>query len=176
MTVTIGSLDNVPDPGAPIASPWAQEISGLVVHRFTSTTERDATWPSAPNGAVCHVAGVGWQRRHAGAWGTFLDGTTPGLLPVQNAGSSARVRGGQTVVTTAANGVFTIPHGLGVKPAWYSIQCGDRSSAGTAWVSASHDSATDATNLNGQAIVPRATGDWDPVASKTIRAIWVAGV
>lgn len=73
MPITIGELTTVPKAGDPITSPWAQTISTqYVVHQFTSVADRDAKWPTAPNGALCVTLDtyIVWQRR-AGAWEQF---------------------------------------------------------------------------------------------------------
>jgi hypothetical protein len=51
MTITIGSQTNVPDPGAPITSPWAQDTARKLVHTFTNAAARDA-WTTRPEGAM----------------------------------------------------------------------------------------------------------------------------
>lgn len=72
--ITIGELADVPAPGAPVYSPWAQEISNRVIQRFATVAARDAAWPAATagNGAVCvvlaaDVTGGMWEV-HGGAW------------------------------------------------------------------------------------------------------------
>lgn len=64
---TIGELTNVPEPGAPVASPWAQDVSQRVVQRFANKTALDA-W-IAPVGAQAWTLddGMLW-RRLAGGW------------------------------------------------------------------------------------------------------------
>jgi hypothetical protein len=52
MTITIGSQTNVPDPGSPITSPWAQDTARKLVHTFANAAARDA-WASPPDGAMC---------------------------------------------------------------------------------------------------------------------------
>ena len=53
--ITVGSLGNVPAPGSQIAAQWAQDVTGLGVHRFATATARDAVYPPAVagNGATC---------------------------------------------------------------------------------------------------------------------------
>lgn len=53
--ITIGELANVPAPGAPVKSAWAQDVTGRIVHRFASMAERDSKWPAAVagRGAMC---------------------------------------------------------------------------------------------------------------------------
>jgi len=55
--IQIGELTDVPAFNSPIASPWAQEVSRRVVHRFASTAARDAAYPAntAGQGAMCEV-------------------------------------------------------------------------------------------------------------------------
>jgi len=58
-------------PGDVIASPWGNEIRNRSLQAFASTAERDAQWPTAPNGSICLVVtgtdAVMYHRR-AGAW------------------------------------------------------------------------------------------------------------
>jgi hypothetical protein len=53
--IQIGSLSNVPAPGAQIAAQWAQDVTGLGVHRFANVAARDAAYApaAAGNGAAC---------------------------------------------------------------------------------------------------------------------------
>jgi len=53
--ITVGELVDVPAPGSPISSPWAQEVSNRIVHRFVNKAALDA-WAAA-----------------AGSYGTTLD-------------------------------------------------------------------------------------------------------
>lgn len=48
--VTIGELTDVPTPGSPIASAWAQEVTRRAVHRFATKAALDAGWPAATAG------------------------------------------------------------------------------------------------------------------------------
>lgn len=52
-----------------IASVWGNEIRDRTIQVFASVAERDAQWPTAPNGAHCVTLDTYtvWQRR-AGAW------------------------------------------------------------------------------------------------------------
>lgn len=50
MAVTIGELTDVPDPGSPIGSAWAQEVSKRVVQRFPTISALVAAWPAATAG------------------------------------------------------------------------------------------------------------------------------
>jgi hypothetical protein len=58
--ITIGELTDVPAFGSPIASPWAQEATRRIAHRFATTAARDAAYPanSAGVGAICTVGSV----------------------------------------------------------------------------------------------------------------------
>jgi hypothetical protein len=58
--ITIGELTDVPTYDSAIASPWAQEVSRRIVHRFASTAERDSKYPAAGAGvgAMCEVGSV----------------------------------------------------------------------------------------------------------------------
>jgi len=68
--ITVGSLTNVPVPGSQIAAQWAQDVSALAVHKFTTTALLKA-W-AAPQGAwaVALDTGVLW-RRAGGGWAQF---------------------------------------------------------------------------------------------------------
>lgn len=69
MTTTIGQLTNVPNPGSPITSPWAQDVTRLARHTFTNAAALLAQWPSAQNGAHALVLDTGWNaERIAGQW------------------------------------------------------------------------------------------------------------
>ena len=48
--VMIGELTDVPAPGSPIASQWAQETTNRIVHRFATKAALDAGWPAATAG------------------------------------------------------------------------------------------------------------------------------
>jgi len=50
--IVVGSISDVPAPGSPIASNWANEVSNRIVHRFATAASRDSAWPAS-------VAGVG---------------------------------------------------------------------------------------------------------------------
>lgn len=57
LPITIGELTDVPTYDSPIASPWAQDATRRVVHRFSSAAERDSKYPAntAGAGAVCTI-------------------------------------------------------------------------------------------------------------------------
>jgi hypothetical protein len=85
--IQIGSLSNVPAPGSQIAAQWAQDASGLLLHRFASKASLDG-W-AAPNGAYAATTdGILW-RRVAGAWSrvTPWSATTLGTGPPGSAGT-----------------------------------------------------------------------------------------
>lgn len=65
---TIGELTNVPQPGAGVASQWAQDATNRVQHRFASKAALDA-WGSALVGtrAVTTNDGLSYQRV-TGGW------------------------------------------------------------------------------------------------------------
>jgi hypothetical protein len=72
--VTIGELTDVPAPGSPIASPWAQETTNRIMHRFVNVAERDAKWPAAVagSGALCVTTGDGTVYvALAGLWNAY---------------------------------------------------------------------------------------------------------
>lgn len=77
MPITIGELVDVPSPLSLLASPWAQDVSERVVHRFGSTAEL-ATWNYAPDGSVAYVTGAtqALYVRKSGAWVTVLPAST----------------------------------------------------------------------------------------------------
>lgn len=99
LPITIGELTDVPTFDSPIASPWAQEVSRRVTHRFATTGERDTKYPpaTAGTGAVCAVGAVmyisdgtrwigghygftaGWTNNaalNAGAWSNMVGWVT----------------------------------------------------------------------------------------------------
>lgn len=53
--IRIGELTDVPTPGSPIASAWAQEVTNRIRHRFPNVANRDTNWPpgTAGAGALC---------------------------------------------------------------------------------------------------------------------------
>lgn len=70
MTTTIGQLANVPTPGDPIASDWAQDVTPLGRHVFASKAALDAaTWPGLANGMFAYTTSeqLMWERV-SGAW------------------------------------------------------------------------------------------------------------
>jgi hypothetical protein len=72
MTVTIGSLTNVPAPGDDLRSPWAQDVTKLGVHIFATKAALDAApWPGLVNGAHAWVVDTGKRYvRMGGIWYT----------------------------------------------------------------------------------------------------------
>ena len=55
--------------GQQIASPWGNEIRDRTCQVFASAAERDAQWPTAPNGALCVTLDTNvLYRRIAGVW------------------------------------------------------------------------------------------------------------
>jgi hypothetical protein len=92
--ITIGELTDVPAPGSPIASPWAQEVSNRIIHRFANKAALDA-WAAA-NGsyAVTLDSNVLYVRR-AGVW----EYTTPRLIGY-TIGTPASVTGGPVDLST----------------------------------------------------------------------------
>jgi hypothetical protein len=55
--ITIGELTNVPTPGAAINSPWTQDVTNRVVHRFATTAARDG-WTGRGPGSLAYVTGT----------------------------------------------------------------------------------------------------------------------
>ena len=82
--ITVGELVDVPAPGSPIASQWAQEISNRVVQRFATKAALDA-WAAA-NGSVGVTADNGVWLRAAGVW-QLIGGDRVGFAAI-NAGQS----------------------------------------------------------------------------------------
>jgi hypothetical protein len=67
--VTIGELTNVPAPGSPIQSAWAQSATNRILHRFATIAARDAGFTSPAEGTQCIVTAT--KRRYisrGGAW------------------------------------------------------------------------------------------------------------
>lgn len=60
---TIGEFTDVPEPGAPVASAWAQQATNQVVHRFANKAALDA-WTTALVGtlAITYDDGLLWRR------------------------------------------------------------------------------------------------------------------
>ena len=85
--ITVGSLSNVPAPGAQIAAQWAQDVTGLAVHRFANVAAIVSTW-AAPNGALAVAldTGVIW-RRVGGAWSQFTPWSASAFGNAENAGT-----------------------------------------------------------------------------------------
>jgi len=70
VTITIASLDNVPNPGSAITSPWAPDVTRLGVHVFASAAAlAAATWPGLANGAHAYTTAenASWVRQ-SGSW------------------------------------------------------------------------------------------------------------
>ena len=66
--IVIGAFANVPAPGSPIRSDWAQQATRAVIHVFASIAARDA-WTGPPDGARCYVtANQRDYRRVGGVW------------------------------------------------------------------------------------------------------------
>lgn len=105
--ITIGELTDVPAFGSPIASPWTQEATRRIAHRFATVAERDAKYPAAGagRGALCAVGatlyvsdGTRWLGGHYG----ITAGWTPGVA-LANTGGYATLVGWSTGVV--ADGV-----------------------------------------------------------------------
>lgn len=70
MVTTIGSLANVPNPGSPVTSPWAQDATRLVRHVFANKAALDAAvWPGLADGAQAYTLAeqLEWDRV-GGVW------------------------------------------------------------------------------------------------------------
>ena len=130
--ITIGELTDVPAFDSPIASPWAQEASRRIVHRFATTAERDAKYPAATagTGAVCEVAavvyvsdGTRWVGGHYGISATWLN-----TIPIgqgtwyQLAGWTNPTQDGMTLNTVTGSIDLTVPLGGTFQYAWW-VNC-----------------------------------------------------
>lgn len=100
--VIVGELTDVPAPGSPIASQWAQEVSNRVVQRFASKAALD-TWAAA-NGAVAWTTDTNlmWHRI-GGAWTV-----QPGAI-IKTQFFDA---GGLTYTTTGMRDILTMSAGV----------------------------------------------------------------
>lgn len=93
--IQIGSLTNVPAPGSQLAAQWAQDASGLVVHRFSNRAALDS-W-AAPVGALAVTVDDGvLYRRKGGQWSRL----TPYLDAVVGVGLAGLVANTWTNVAT----------------------------------------------------------------------------
>jgi hypothetical protein len=70
--ITIGSIADAPQPGSPIASNWANEMTNRIVHRFATVASRDSAWPAstAGVGSVCITLDTNtmWIVSNAAVW------------------------------------------------------------------------------------------------------------
>jgi len=66
--ITIGELADVPSPGSPIASQWAQEVSARIVHRFATVAARDAAFPAPAASTLAYVTGTKTLYLWDGGW------------------------------------------------------------------------------------------------------------
>lgn len=76
MPITIGAITTVPNPGTPITSPWAQAVSGMVVHVFASKAALDAGWATGPSeGQFAYTIAerVLWVRGSSAGWRRVVD-------------------------------------------------------------------------------------------------------
>jgi hypothetical protein len=105
----IGELTTVPQPGMPVASPWAQEVSHRVVHVFASKALLDA-WTTAQLGTYADAAGI-FYRKIAAGWARL----TPLTMAVTGAGLT-----NSTAQTIAE---MTIPADPGPRFATVSFHC-----------------------------------------------------
>lgn len=81
--ITVGELVDVPAPLSRVLSPWAQEVSNRIVHRFATVAARDAAWPAATagTGALCVTTADGRLWRSTGAVWVFAGNTTTAGRP-----------------------------------------------------------------------------------------------
>jgi len=109
--VTIGELTDVPAPGSPIASQWAQEVSHRVIQRFANKAALDA-W-AAGNGAMAITLDNGvLYKRVTGGWSRFtsISGAAVGI-------------GGSPVAGMVTIATITIPSDPGSRAGVLSAHC-----------------------------------------------------
>jgi hypothetical protein len=109
MTKVIGSQTDVPDVGDPIVSPWYQDTSTKLVHRFASLAALNA-WTTAPAGA--HAYTTDTSTAYVWMGGMWRTNTPRGLLGFAMA--TADQTGIQTAPVDIAGmsvGPLTIPSG-----------------------------------------------------------------
>jgi hypothetical protein len=84
--ITVGELTDVPTYDSPIASPWAQEVTRMVVHRFPNVAARDAfgAWPSGRRAFTTDTETL-WLR-HNGGWVILSEQPQPWAVLVNDAG------------------------------------------------------------------------------------------
>lgn len=73
MTTTIGALTNVPNPGSPITSPWAQDVTRFARHVFTNAAALLAQWPAATNGSHAVLLDTGARVEMVGGTWVYVD-------------------------------------------------------------------------------------------------------
>lgn len=124
--ITIGSLTNVPVPGSQIAAQWAQDVSGIALHRFPTKAALNG-W-AAPTGAyaVTTDTGVLWRRVATGwsqvtPWTGIANGITTGPGGI----------GGGTVTGAIELATLTIPADPGPRVADVSCSVRVESANGT---------------------------------------------
>lgn len=123
MPVTIGSLTDVPVPGDPVRSAWAQNVSRLPIHHFATVAALKAGWTSPPDGSFAYVTGDDalcvakggtwrWWRRDFGnvtgnaAWITYTAAATAASSTTGLAvdGRTLTLRGTIVVATPGTSG------------------------------------------------------------------------
>jgi hypothetical protein len=79
--IQIGELTDVPAPGSPIASQWAQEASARIVHRFATAAARATAFPAPVRGTASYLQtntdtegpewfdGASWRKPWNMPWG-----------------------------------------------------------------------------------------------------------
>lgn len=95
--ITIGELTDVPSFGSPITSPWAQDVSRRVEHRFDTVADRDTDWSQPENGSIAYITGTQQLTIFDGAvWVTLYEpprlatgNTWPGGTTIWETGDAA---------------------------------------------------------------------------------------
>jgi hypothetical protein len=107
--ITIGELTDVPAPGSPIASQWAQEVTRRSLHRFASIAARDAAYPAAGagQGAQCVVAQIVYVSNGAN-WLPIPNYLMGVVVLGANVGNAA----GQAALTVYTYGQFALLEGV----------------------------------------------------------------
>lgn len=147
--ITIGELIDVPTPGSSIVSPWTQEVSNRIIHRFATTTAMNA-WAAANGSIACVTAAPGseqWFLRYKSTWQQFAgafpfgfytlqgatsipDNTGPKLAWTPIVGSTIPLAGDSLSATLPVRGWYRVDYAIGfglagantgVRAAWFEI-------------------------------------------------------
>lgn len=96
--ISIGELADVPAPGSPIASAWAQEVSKRAIHRFATKAALDG-WAAevgsfavvTSTGSLFQRGGGGWMLQNSALYSTQL---LSGRIGTFGGGATAQALGG----------------------------------------------------------------------------------